>query len=175
MCRTPGHQAPPASRRLLPPQNFWVAGAEPTKRRHACNRYNCAARVDAVCSGPEGTVGGRDPHASALQRLQAPRRHRETAVSPLPARLGVCHPVPQARAMPPMQAPLRTRTWLFHRGHVSQPRRGDRRHLARMAHDGMARKVRRRRAASDGSPPRRGVPLTLSLCTRAVAAPRPSI
>ncbi len=34
-----------------------------------------------------------DPHAAPLQRLQAPRRHRDTAVSSLPARSGVRHPV----------------------------------------------------------------------------------
>jgi hypothetical protein len=40
---------------------------------------------------------------------------------------------------------------------------------------GVARKVSRRGAAGDRSPPRRGVPLALSLCTHTVAAPRPSI
>jgi hypothetical protein len=48
-----------------------------------------------------------DPYAAPLQRLQAPRRYRRAAVSSLPARSGVCHAVPHARAVPPLRARLR--------------------------------------------------------------------
>jgi hypothetical protein len=50
-----------------------------------------------------------DPHAAPLQRFQAPRRHRDAAVSPILVRAGVCHAVPPACAVSRVRAPLRTR------------------------------------------------------------------
>jgi hypothetical protein len=74
-CAEPGPHAPPASRRhwrLHDPSGSGRRSAQGASR--LCQRYNCARRADAICSGPKGTVGWRSPmpyRSNGFRRLAA--------------------------------------------------------------------------------------------------------
>jgi len=89
----------------------------------------------------------------------------------MPPGTSICGAGSHARALPHLQAPVRTGAWVFYGGHVSQLWPGARRHGACVATDGMGWEISGRGHAGEQLSVPPGFALVIPLLPPAVAIP----